>query len=242
MTYGFKVTNSSGDIIVDENFRNLLKIGEGSSNASLTTLTFSSQVPAVPQIFVRPWADEYYVGACFFQAGNVSVELRTNRLLRLPDGSIVDNPSIGFDWIAFGTNNPVPFDSSNYGVRVTNSSNQLVFDSRYEVPRVQQVLYVEQPGLNPANMTWPRSYSFSGWGLRPWIGINPFSYAIASEEEDCGFFVTTTGTSTLKIRQGNFIQFGSSTAIRWIDSNANGAIIPFPGNQADIALMRRYGD
>ena len=241
MTYGISIKNTSGDIIIDENFRNLLKIGEGSSNASLTTLTFSSQVPAVPQIFVRPWADEYYVGACFFQAGNTSVLLRTNRLLRLPNGSVVDNPSIGFDWIAFGTNNPIAYDSSNYGMRITNSSNQLVFDSRYEAPRTQQVLYVEQPGLDPSNMTWPRSYTFSGWGLKPWIGINPFSYAVASEEEDSGFFVTTTGTSTIKIRQGNFIQ-GGPTDIRWVDNSFSGNTIPFPGNQVDIALARRYGD
>lgn len=240
MSNGFKIIGSHGDIVVDENFRNLLKISEGSSNLSLTTLTFSNQLPGAPQIFVRPWADEYYVGDCHFVNSN-TVTLRTNKLLRLSSGQVVDQGNVGFDWIIFAVNNPVPLDNSTYGVVVLNQSNELIFDSRYEIPRVQQVLYADQPGKTLQNMVWPVSYSFSGWGNRPWIGINPFSYAIAADDSSA-FFVTTTGTSTIKIRQGNFITGGSDTSVRWINSSRDGVPIPFPGNKADVALLRRYND
>lgn len=240
MSYGFQLRGSHGDIVVDQNFRNLVKIGEGSSGLALTTLTFSSQFPGAPQIFVRPWKDEDYVGNCNF-VNNTTVTLRTNKLLWATGSNVVvDQGNVGFDWVMFATNNPIPLDNSNHGVVVLNQNNQLIFDSRYEVPRVQQILYADQPGT--ASMVWPVSYSFSGWGGRPWIGINPFSYAIASEEEEAAFFVTTTGTNIIKIRQGTFITSAPNQGVRWVNRQGEGVTIPFPGRRADVALLRRYND
>lgn len=253
MSYGLKVTGSHGDLVIDDTYRNIMKIAEGScNNATFIDIAFPSPGAFTPQIFVRPWSDGSYVGACLFGDGYYSpngpntVRLLTNKLLS-PAGTFGSTPAnqgnIGFDYVIYGVNGITAIDGTNYGLKVWDAAGNVSFDSRYEQCRVQSVALINQSGLNTSNMTWPRTYTYAGWGGRPWININPFGYCYAAESDESGFFVTTSGTNAIVCRQGGFITNTTNTyGIYWIDNGAAGVVSPFPGLFVDVPLVRRYTD
>lgn len=242
MSYGLLVRGSHGDLTIDDLYRNIMFIKQGSASGARVDIPITSQAPFNPQVYVRPWGDGHYVGACSIINSGTTVRLRTNKLVRGNNGVVTDQGNIGFDYVIFGINGVTPIDNSTYGLKVWDASGNVSFDSRFEQARIQHVLLISQAGQGINNTTYPQTYSFPGWGLRPWININPFGGALFSEEAEAGFFVTTSGLNQIVVRQAEFITGGDQFGIYWIDSSANGTVGPFPGNAADIALMRRYTD
>ncbi len=242
MSFGIKIVGNQNNIVIDDNFKNLLKIGEGSSSQPIVTITLPSQGASNPQIFVRPWFDESYIGA-FEIVNDTTIKMRTNRFIRTGTFTLQDTGA-GFDWVAFGVNGAIPMDNTNYGVRVLNNQSERIYDSRFECPRVQQVIYAGPAGQSYFDQQWPQSYNFSGWGKRPWICINTFGMAIGAETDENHFYVTTTGTSIVKARQAKVSDISSigQFAIEYVDNNFSGVAVPFPGLEADISVLKRYND
>lgn len=237
MSYGLQVRGSHGDLAIDETYRNIMFIKQGSASGARVDIPIPSQAPFAPQVYVRPWADGHYVGA-FSVLNNTTVRLWTNKVV-----NSANQGNIGFDYVIFGINGVAPIDGSSYGLKVWDANGNVSFDSRYEQARIQHVMLISQPGqtVNGSTTIYPQTFNYPTWGLRPWINVNPFGGVNVGDTES-GYFVTTSGLDKIVVRQADFYTGGEQFGISWVDNSFAGVVAPFPGNAADVALMRRYTD
>jgi hypothetical protein len=201
----------------------------GPTTNNTAVISLPNQSGLIPQIFVRPWADGQYVGGLSFTDTS------------LQEANIMTTG--GFEWVAFGMTSPVQLDSSTYGLRVFGSSGAVAVDSRFELARIQSTILIgpqADDGFSGTN--YPQNYGFSGWGLRPWIGLNPFGRAFVSNDvsgQEYAFMMTTLDTATIQVR---LAQVNVTTLGAWVDTRASGDNLPFPGRYADVPVLRRYTD
>lgn len=240
MSNGLNITGSHGGTLIDQNYRNIARIAQGSSNATSTTIQIPDQGGIFPLVYARPWADGHFVGGMYFN--NNTITLTTNRFVRTSAGTVQFTGNVGFDYVIFGVNGIQLLDSTSQGLKVWDQNGSVVFDSRCEQPRLRTVLNITQTG-NYTNITYPKTYGFTGWGKRPWISMNAFSYYYISDESDNGFFVTTSGTNAIIVRQAEMSPSATSALdIKWVENQFSGLVSNFPLNRSDIGLIERYTD
>lgn len=227
MSYGFQSVNADNIVQIDDAYRNLLRVASGSwtsGGAVVGEINFPTQTSTAPLIFFRPSADGVYVG---------QVGLGSDRVYFSTNGN--------FDWVVYGLDGPVMTSASNYGMQVFNASGQVVFDSRYEPPRIQTIVrhnqtwptYANGGGSLGQNPNYPYTFNFTGWGERPWICLNSLFFW----EDDNGTTTcaTTSGTNAIILRCGSY----SSVATGWYWYPNDGGAKSHPYGHVRIPLLRR---
>jgi hypothetical protein len=225
MPDGIQVVNSAGITQIDDSFRTLFRIGSGSIAGS-GSATFSNQTSCAPLIFVRPSADGIYIGPTLIATNSFTV--RSNGT---------------FDWIAYGLDNPVALDSSPMGIQVFNASAQVIYDSRFEAPRIQHVLPLSMlfpdylaGGPLGAYPSYPYTITFAGWGTRPWICLNALCFF--ADEDGSIICATTSGTNAIILRCG--VMWSGNTWTFSANNGSNGIYArSFPGGKMAIPIARR---
>lgn len=241
MSYGLQISGSHGSIQVDQDYRNFVRVAAGSCSGSVNDISFPNQGGIEPQIFVRPWSDGHYVGACGVNSAT-NVRLWTSATVTDFGGS-TSNPGAGFDYVIYGVNSPTVLDGATYGLQVFDAAGNTAIDSRHEIARIQSTVLIDQTGTNDGFgfSTYPQTYGLvaGGWGLRPWVCVNNITGASESGGS-VGYFFTTSGTGAITIRVAELI--GGSFGIRWVNNRFDGLAVPFAGWYTDIAVLRRYTD
>lgn len=231
MAYGFQSNNDSNIIQIDDNYRNLLRVASGSwtgGTASVGEFSFPLQSSTSPLIFFRPWADGTYVG---------QVGMEPSKCYFSTNGN--------FDWVVYGLDSPVLTSGSSYGMQVFDGAGQVVYDSRYEPARIQTIIRAQQKWptyMQGGNLgdwpAYPYTYTFTGWGERPWICLN----ALYFWEDDNGTTTcaTTSGTNAIILRCGvnNGANYGGWA---WLSNDGGGIgyAQSHPYGQVRIPLLKR---
>lgn len=221
MAYGFQALNTNGVTQIDETYRNLMRVASGSYTGGASewqSFTFTNQA-AAPLVFIRTAADTTYVGRLWITNNSFSVQ--TNG---------------AFDWVVFGITSPVQVAPSNYGMQVFDGSGAVVYDSRYEVPRIQTTIAINQTwptewqGAIGQYPNYPYTATFTGWGARPWMCLNSL-YFFEDEGANCTAFASI-GTNQISVRCGVIM----SGAWYWMN---NATAYSQPYGQVRIPLVRR---
>jgi len=223
MAIGFTSINDGGITQIDETYRNLRYVASGrwglGAGASVGTdggIDFPAQTTGAPLIFVRPISDGTY---CTMYA------LENARALVIANGD--------FDWVVYGLDNTSISSNSTHGVQVFDAAGSVVFDSRYEVPRIKACSL-----LNTSAKAYPYTINFAGWGVRPWFLLNStfFDY---SDDGRCIAF-RTNGTSQIVVDciwnlsySGYYLCRGTGTGTSYVQPIAN------PGGPLPVAVMQR---
>lgn len=228
MTTGIALYNQNDIEQIDENFRCLLRVATGTVTGSNVggdaSATFPAQTTVAPLVFVQPHADGTYIGGVSISADSFSA-------MHVGD----------FDYIVFGLDSAEQVDLGTFGLQVFNASSQLIYDSRFEQPRVQQIPVQSMPwpdyiasGGSGAQPAYPYTLGFSGWGTRPWFCLNALFYDSSSGSVICG---TTSGTDAIVLRNG----YVSAGAWVWMgnDGTGGGYARSYPGGQLRLPLLRR---
>ena len=230
MAFGLQVVNSAGLYQIDEVYRNLLKVAEGSGVNGLNTLTLPKQTTTPPLVFVLPASDTVYVGnyASYNDATSTKIILESNGT---------------FQYVVYGLDSPAVMDSSTFGLSVYTSAGQLAYDSRYEAVRLQTVWTFTQPVPDPydggAATAYPYTLSFTSWGARPWILMNTMLFL--NDANGAGLVASTSGTSAIVVRcgykvSGNWVWSRNSTSDPGTNDLADGS----PSGQVMAAIARRF--
>lgn len=235
MSFGAQFLNNANQVQIDDNYRNLLLIGQGTYSGAGAPVggvsaTYPFQSSCFPLLAVRPATDGVFVGT-----------LAVTR-----SGAVIE-ASGAFSWAAFGLDSPInTTGSTNFGLQVFNASNQVIFDSRYEASRIRHIVQAQLPFPprrfnNPASAwpAYPYTWTFPGWGQRPWIVLN--SVSLQSNEIGQIFYVTTSGTTQVIARAGT--PSGTSAPPSWAPNGPDGELelqadIPSFG-QVRLPLLQR---
>lgn len=168
MPFGLQVVNEGGLVQIDQDFRNIAVIQQGTFGAagpvSSGVVTFSAQSEAnCPQVWVRPHSDGVWVGGCF-----------------LTDAS--ENPySNSIDRFFYQAGGPCDYkvcalsgnfvvDQSSYGLQVFDQAGRIAFDSRRRYARIRRVLSVASSSSSSVTV------GFSGIPERPWMLLNQLPF------------------------------------------------------------------
>lgn len=193
MAYGFQALNTNNVVQIDETYRNLMRVASGTwtgGSSAWQTFTFTTQTICPPLVFIRTTSDSTYVGKLWINDGSFTVMTNGN-----------------FDWVAFGLTSPTMVSPSNYGMQVFNTAGAVVYDSRYEVPRIQTTISINQVwpdswngGGSGAHPSYPYTATFTGWGARPWMCLNSLHFF----EDENGYMTAfaSKGTNQIEIRMG----------------------------------------
>lgn len=191
MAFGFQAINSTGNVQIDDAYRNLRLVASGTwtGYAVAGTINFPVQSTTSPLIFFRPSADGVYVGNAGVDASSFGFQC---------NGS--------FDWKVYGLDNTIA-PTGSHGMQVFDSASRVVFDSRIEVPRIQTVLTTNQVwpsaaqgGASNAYPAYPYTLTFTSWGSRPWICLN--SLFFYEDEYGTSTCATTSGLNSVILRCG----------------------------------------
>lgn len=210
MSFGLEVRNDAGRVQIDEEYRNLLLVAQGTAAAAYAGgFTFPAQSSCTPLVCVRPVTDGTYIG--FMNVSSTSATYFS------------DGP---FDWAVYGLDSPVYLDGSSYGLQVFSASGSLAFDSRCEPVRIKAVASGQSvwPDVKTASPmssgynNYPVVINFTAFGLRPWMCINQLTYF---DEGDGGTIAaTTSGLGQVTVRYGVMV---SGTTWTWAaNDGANG--------------------
>ena len=226
MAVGIRVSNPSGVVQIDETYRNFLRVGSGSYSGGGGTISISYTSQSVPPIiFVRPHSDGIYLGK--FTIRNSTAQVFTNG---------------GFDWVVYSLTSPQAISNSPMGIQVFDAAGQVIFDSRFEPPRIQTTLAVNQQwptylqggslGQYPA---YPYSINFSGWGARPWFCLN--SLYFFADENGQALAMTTNGTNQLILRCGTLL----GTSWSWSSNDGSNGVYAYshPFGQFRCPIVKR---
>jgi hypothetical protein len=224
MAHGFQSINAGGIVQIDENYRNLLMVASGTWTGGGTpfgTIWFPTQYACAPLIFIRPSYDGCYVGPGEITQSNFSFMCNGN-----------------FDWVVYGLDSPAAHSSTSFGLQVFDGGGSVVYDSRYEAPRIQAVATVwmtwpQYLGVNSPD--YPYYPSFTSWGGRPWFCLNSFVF-FADDNGTC-VCATTNGTGGLIVRCGTVW----TTDWIWAGNNGEGGMYAqsYPGGRMTIPLLAR---
>jgi len=176
MSYGFQFINTSGFVVVDDQFVRLRLISSGTLAASNSTIGWRSiPIPSGTTgpilVFVQPHSLNSYIGHSntFAAPGNVSC-LSTS----------------AFNYKIYSADaTPLIFEST-HGLEVFNSSGALTFSSKYRYPRVVGV-YQGSVGVANTSFPYPKTFTIDGndSGSIPWVMLNNLvssPFGVGSEE------------------------------------------------------------
>jgi hypothetical protein len=170
-TYGLQVKNSSGNVIIDGQYKNFAKWDSGTTtlamNTGLTpaqplvnTISFTA-TNQMPLVAIRPATSQYLILYGLRKtSGNY-------------DGFyIIGNPAGDFDWIVYIAHPTAS--AETYGLRVYNSSGALSFDSGYKYFSIYQI----NTGISLAspNNTGPNSVITHAGISNPYYFLSPLGY------------------------------------------------------------------
>lgn len=229
MSYGLQVVGAGGAVQIDQDYQNLLYISSGTvaAGSASTTVAITSQLPYVPQVFVRPQSSSGWVGGyVFHDQFNVTCDTAC-------------------DWVAFGFTSQAAFDpSGTWGLQVfAANGTTTAYDSRYECVRVQQTLnisgqtYPDGLGGGSTYPSYPATFTISGWGTRPWISLNSLlSWFDDQGTDTVAQIASSTQISIATATWVNGWQFGTTNGSNGYFNRS------FPGGAADFPILRRYTD
>lgn len=226
MAHGLKIFNDSGDVQIDDAYRNLLLVASGTVSSAPTgsgaSISYPTQSLCPPLILVRPHSDSKYV-APYLSIGMGSAYISC------------DGP---FDYAVYGLSGPVADTGASYGLKVFDSAGNLVFGSMYEAVRVMQLLAVDMVwpdifGVPASEAAYPYVVSYTSFGSRPWICLNSLLWY--PDGVDTQIAAAITGSS-VTIKCGSY--FSGWT---WFANNGAGGSYTrsFPGGKFRLIIAQR---
>jgi len=231
MSSGIQVTNASGILQIDETYRRLLKVASGTcttlSGSGTNVISFTAQTTCAPLIFFRPASDGVYVGPNTFNNNSFSVQNNGN-----------------FDWVVYGLDSPVALDGTTMGMQVFDTSGSTIYDSRYEGVRIQSTYTVTQPypdsyligAPGAGNCAYPYTYTFTGWGAKPWICLNGLFWL--DDGNSSTICATTSGTNAIIINCGCILS-GTAWSMYTNNGSSGSYTRSYPGGVLRVPVARR---
>jgi hypothetical protein len=224
MAYGIEIENTNGDLQITQDYTNYHLIGSGTltggcPNTDAGQVSYTAQAGNVlPLVFVRPHADNIYIGGCFF--GSAATLVPTGYVYYVWQGA--------HDYRIYGTTGTIAVDSSTYGMQVFDGSGNVQYDSRKSVAQVQTSVTCTTVWPNNSapyapydNPFVPIVKSYTSFGQRPWFCINNlvnwFFYGGAGIWAMS--IVSTADTSEVRFSNGEL----DTTGTVWTDYSAVGA-------------------
>lgn len=149
MAYGIRIKNSSGEIQIDGDYRNL-EYKQGGTGATIshggTGYTYATTIgltagPLVPLVLIRPGTSRFVTLLSYDKSGS-----DYNGFKMTTESGQSDT----IDWKCF---RETTTNSTGYGMRIFNSSGDAVFHSASEYLKILQVNSISLG--NPSFSSWP---------------------------------------------------------------------------------------
>lgn len=173
MTAGFQALNTTGNIQIDDTYKNSKLVASGRFNAytaNISALEIYLQPLGIscavemPLVFVRPVNYGGWVGGISYGVGTDSQgNYNGNDIIYISDLNVSS-----FDYAVFSTVGTPIASSGTVGLQVFNSLQQIVYDSNNFQPRITDSI------ITNANtgMYYPFNINLSGSAGKPWILAN----------------------------------------------------------------------
>lgn len=219
MSYGIRLLNDSGAILVDGEYSNYSLLASGTLAVSPggTDVTFAA-TPARPIVFVRLQSTTKWAAIGFLSSTVARFHMYDSP--SLPDINPRNEVSGTLEYMIFGLALAVA-PVAGYGMRVYNAVGLLMYDSSVLTPRVKQIVQVSsipspQGGVNLGPVV-SVSHSLGG---SPWIMANPtlcfygHYYQTGSTADLFRPCVRSSAAGQIEVSVGKVVAIGT-TDTRW---------------------------